>query len=109
MRCLFHSIGTDVIPWHFRGVWPSIIRMHPQLVRPCSPGLRPPIWDYDQDIICIILCIELRPFGRASRTRNPIGFHTTVSINFGDWTVCRSLSTTISLEAVHIRSCPLNK
>jgi hypothetical protein len=40
MRCLFHSIETDVIPRHFRGVWPSIIRMHPQFVRPCSPVRR---------------------------------------------------------------------
>jgi hypothetical protein len=43
MRCLFHSIETDVIPWHFRCVWQSPIRMHPQLVRPCYPGLPPPI------------------------------------------------------------------
>jgi hypothetical protein len=40
MSCLFHPIETDVIPRHFRGVWPSIIRLHPQFVRPHF--LRPP-------------------------------------------------------------------
>jgi hypothetical protein len=46
MRCLFHSIEIGVILWHFRGVWPNIIRMHPQLVRPCSSGLiRRSLWD----------------------------------------------------------------
>jgi hypothetical protein len=55
MRCLFHSIETDIIPWHFRGVWPSIVRIHPQPIQPRCPGLPPPIWECDQDIIWIII------------------------------------------------------
>jgi hypothetical protein len=71
MRCLFHSIETDVIPWHFRGVWLNIVRMHPQLVRPCSPGLPPPIWDCGQDIICIILYIEFAPLREGFQNMEP--------------------------------------
>jgi hypothetical protein len=109
MRCLFHSIEINVIPWHFRGARQSIIRMHPQLIWPCFPGLPPPIWDCDQNIICIILCIKLAPFreGFQNMELDRIPHDRQHKLR---WLNCMPLPIDNNFSgAVYIRSCSLNK